>query len=869
MKPISTHLLLPVCSLILFSAHAQVAKPLFDSTHYGFNTGSYPQGQSPSVVRAADLDNDGDSDLVVAQQNFSNGFVVLKNLKKGFYASPVKYNSPAAAKDIVVADFNNDGLKDVALTNTGQGFTGNSIAVFMNRGKGRFTTPVNITVGKGPTGITAADFDQDGDIDLAITNYRAPAGTVSILINKGDGTFNAATSFAAGAAPFKIVAARINNDALPDLVIANENQKVNILFNSGNNNFSTRKELSVSLNTSSGNTLENVQVADMDNDADNDILYSSAYTGDATGGIVAWFKNNGNGNFGAYTPIPLKNDSGGGLISVGDFNNDGRPDVVAASYGPAGFNVVLNNGNDSFQSLKKHTAGEGIESITTADVDNNHTADIVTSDFYSLQVTVHRNFGNAIFPTPALFETNSIVPGALDAADIDGDGDLDVATSGSGIAATGIRVMVQKNNGDGTFASSVDYSVRTGGVQVKLRDLNGDGKPDLLYATAINAAPYDFHTALNKGDGTFGPVQTWSMNSCGWSDIDAFDLDNDGDLDVVVAEWLGCFGSTDGGKRLYISKNNGHGVFAAPFLKTVDPGPSCLAGGDFNKDGKIDIVTGHALSIDVHLGTGTGDLLAPVRIALNKSPYDVIVRDLNGDGNLDIATCTEYNSEGMSVIIGNGDGTFLPAQNYNGAYSPDLRNESGITSGDVDGDGDIDLVVGNYASNDVSIYLNNGNGSFTFPMRYGLYYNTAAPFFGDFNGDGKGDIIATVGLPPSKISGALALLKGTFLQGAAVADNASSANGTVLTKENGAVTDLATVSNPFGSSIDIRFNKIIAGKTIVTLTDLAGRKLKEAVYSDAGVSLRLNVGDQLPKGVYILSIKTNEKQSQQVKLVHE
>ena len=116
----------------------------------------------------------------------------------------------------------------------------------------------------------------------------------------------------------------------------------------------------------------------------------------------------------------------------------------------------------------------------------------------------------------------------------------------------------------------------------------------------------------------------------------------------------------------------------------------------------------------------------------------------------------------MSVILGNGDGTFQPAQNYDGAYSPDLRNESGITSGDIDGDGDIDLMVGNYASNDISIYLNNGNGGFSFPMRYGLYYNTAAPFFADFDGDGKGDIIATVGLPPSKLSGALALLKESF-----------------------------------------------------------------------------------------------------------
>ena len=163
----------------------------------------------------------------------------------------------------------------------------------------------------------------------------------------------------------------------------------------------------------------------------------------------------------------------------------------------------------------------------------------------------------------------------------------------------------------------------------------------------------------------------------------------------------------------------------------------------------------------MHRGIGTGDFLAPLKIALNKSPYDIIVRDLNGDGNPDIVTCTEYNA-GDEVILGNGDGTFQPAQNYDGAYSPDLRNESGITSGDIDGDGDIDLMVGNYASNDISIYLNNGNGGFSFPMRYGLYYNTAAPFFADFDGDGKGDIIATVGLPPSKLSGALALLKGKF-----------------------------------------------------------------------------------------------------------
>jgi hypothetical protein len=93
--------------------------PIFDSSWYGFATGMYPNGQSPSAVKSADLDNDGDSDIVVSQENFSNGFVVLKNQGNFLFSAPVKYSSTRASKDIVVADFNNDGKKDIALTNSG------------------------------------------------------------------------------------------------------------------------------------------------------------------------------------------------------------------------------------------------------------------------------------------------------------------------------------------------------------------------------------------------------------------------------------------------------------------------------------------------------------------------------------------------------------------------------------------------------------------------------------------------------------------------------------------------------------------------------------------------------------------------------
>jgi len=113
MKKIILIGLLAIAPFLSNRAFSQSAnKPSFDRTWYGFKTGAYPQGQSPSAVKSADMDNDGDADLIVSQENFSNGFVYLKNKKKGMYAEPVKYKSKNASKDIVAADFNNDGVNE-------------------------------------------------------------------------------------------------------------------------------------------------------------------------------------------------------------------------------------------------------------------------------------------------------------------------------------------------------------------------------------------------------------------------------------------------------------------------------------------------------------------------------------------------------------------------------------------------------------------------------------------------------------------------------------------------------------------------------------------------------------------------------------
>src|SRR5687767_14435475 len=113
-----------------------ITVPLFDSVRLGFNTGEFPAARFPGQVRTGDIDNDGDPDAVIAMETWNTGIKVMKNGGNGMYLAPVSYATTLAVKDITIADLNNDGLKDIAVTNTGDYDEGNSIAVFINVGSG-------------------------------------------------------------------------------------------------------------------------------------------------------------------------------------------------------------------------------------------------------------------------------------------------------------------------------------------------------------------------------------------------------------------------------------------------------------------------------------------------------------------------------------------------------------------------------------------------------------------------------------------------------------------------------------------------------------------------------------------------------------
>lgn len=861
MKILLTILFIIFC----FDVSAQTIVPPFENTWYGFNVSTENQISFLSSSKMVDVDNDGDSDVVASRyfagfDGSAKGFFVIKNYGGGMFNSQAAhYSSPMTSQFAESADLNNDNLPDVIVANTGTNYNGNTVSVYLNQGGGNFGPFTSYAVGGGPIGIVSDDFNNDGFNDLAVANYGGfdQGNTISVLLNNGNGTFAPQSVFPAGVAPYRLEAAKINGDNFIDIVVANENYHLNVLINSGTGTFTNRTELTYS---GSGNDVwPSVWLADIDNDTDKDIMYACV----ASGPSVALYRNN-NGNFGPFETINL--DILGSVVTdieTSDLNGDGWQDIVGTSTSARssdGYMVALSNGSGGFQTAFKNSAGQNTVDVMLGDADNDGKTDILTADSFSRMITIHKNTGGGVFYSPVLYQTSSSFAASIDAADIDGDNDLDVVTSASGRTATGVPVKVLKNNGDGSFASAISYSIRSGGVQAKFRDLNGDNKPDLLFATAINSPPYDFHFAINNGDGTFGAVQTKPVNACGWYDIDGADIDNDGDVDVLITEWLGCVGIPESGQRLFISMNDGNANFSNPAVKIIGPQPAPIAIADFNRDGNKDLAIGTSGAImNILFGTGAGSFNDPIPNSIGDQggATDITVADFNSDGKLDIASSNFFETTWMSVLYGNSDGTFQPAQSLPSAYSPDLLNVSGITSGDLDNDGDKDIMVGNNASNCISLYYNNG-GSFTYALRAGAYCSVMSPLFGDFNNDNKGDLISAVSLPPSGIASAVVLLKGRNTGPSGILNQLSgnTVEGYKL---------LQNYPNPFNPTTKIRFEippdaKSAVSEVSLVVYDMLGRTVSTLVSQrfSAGIYEYEFSGANLPSGVYFYKLNAGK-----------
>ena len=332
--------------------------------------------------------------------------------------------------------------------------------------------------------------------------------------------------------------------------------------------------------------------------------------------------------------------------SLGDLDGDGDLDLVTSEWSAYAFTVFLGKGDGTF--------GPGIQVDTELDEFANHTS----------------------------------------LGDLDGDGDLDLVTSALGADA----FTVFLGNGDGTFGPGrqIDTELDEGATHSSLGDLDGDGDLDLVTSAAGAGA---FTVFLNSGDSTFGPgrqIDTELDEGATHSSLG--DLDGDGNLDLVT--------SARGANAFTVFLGNGDGTFGqgAQIHKELDESAKHSSLGDLDGDGDLDLVSSASDSFTVFLGNGDGTFGPGSQIDTrrDKSANHTSLGDLDGDGNLDLITSSQW-LYGFTLFWGNGDGTFGPGRPIETA-----ADEFSIHSslGDLDGDGDLDLVTSAFLFGVFKVHLN-------------------------------------------------------------------------------------------------------------------------------------------------------------------
>jgi hypothetical protein len=325
--------------------------------------------------------------------------------------------------------------------------------------------------------MASADFDGDGDRDLATANVSS--GDVTVLRNNGSGNFAepASSPEDAGSFPDAVAAGDVNGDGVADLVVSNQvSDDVTVLVNTGTGNFRER----ASSPEPAGDTPASVAIADVDGDTDGDLVVTNVLS---TANVTI-LKNNGSGNFAEPASSPESAGSNPVSAAVEDLDGDGDVDLAVANQQSQHVSIHANNGSGNFSQLPTSPEFVGLfpQGISAVNIDGDADLDLAVANQGSNDVTILRNNGSGDFTekaaSPEQVGMRPLNPPGV--GDFDDDGDSDLAVSNS----DDDNVTILENSGSGNFVrpDTSPEAAGDGAGSIAVGDLDGDGDPDLAVA---------------------------------------------------------------------------------------------------------------------------------------------------------------------------------------------------------------------------------------------------------------------------------------------------------------------------------------------------------------------------------------------------
>jgi hypothetical protein len=633
---------------------------------------------APVHAASADFDLDGWPDLVTGRKQGAAGAVTIhRGDGDGTFEEGASYAIGSEPSDVVTADFNGDGLPDIATANVYV----DTLSVLLGHGDGTFAVPPAVGIGDLPFELAAGDFNGDGNADLAVALGSGTATQVRLLLGDGAGKFAQQSPFVPMAWVNHLAAGHLDGDGLHDLVVtggAGSSGSLDALLGQPDGTL-------LDVGTTSVAGADAVATGDLDADGRADLAVTDFY-----GRRVTLLAGLGDGIF-----VPTSEHIVAGLpmgTAIVDLDGDGRQDVLTLS--SAGITLLKGDGEGGVAS-NPQVAVPGPSWFVADDFNEDGRADLAVTDTVEL-VHVLAGDGTGGFGPPAAFPAGA-APHGLVSGDLNGDGHSDLAVTH--IEKT---IAVLLGHGDGTF--DAEPPIVTAGVPgvVQIVDLDLDGRPDLL---ASNGSAPNPLVLLGDGQGGFQPIATIPVPIGTYvSFVRADDFNGDGKPDIA---WT----AANNPPFLGILIGHGDGNFEAGeteivglhFLKSI-------VSGDFDGDGDVDIAAldggGDAPHLIVRLGNGDGTFETEGTLPVGGYSVAAELADIDGDGRSDIVTGGVNGT--LHVSLGDGAGGF--ASNFGYAVG---GFAVALDVADFDLDGRLDVAALDVSSQAVTIALHAPLGPWT------------------------------------------------------------------------------------------------------------------------------------------------------------